>query len=75
MSFIADFYCHEKRLIVEADGSVHDSEEAKERDENRTYELERPGIRIIRFTNHEIKHQINEVLNKIKEVADSIVLL
>ena len=75
LSFIADFYCHEKRLIVEVDGSVHDSKEAKERDENRTYELERHGIRIIRFTNHEVKNNINEVLSKIKEVSDGIVKL
>jgi very-short-patch-repair endonuclease len=71
LSFVADFYCHEKRLIVEVDGSVHDNEEAKERDENRTYELERYGIKVIRFTNHEIKHNINEVLIKIKQASDS----
>ncbi|HLN52950.1 MAG TPA: endonuclease domain-containing protein, partial [Lentimicrobium sp.] len=32
LSFVADYYCHEKKLIVEVDGSVHLSDEVLERD-------------------------------------------
>ena len=37
--FIADFYCHEKTLVIEVDGGIHNEEDVKERDENREFEL------------------------------------
>ena len=35
--FIADFYCHEKKLVVELDGAVHDDKMNAQYDEARTY--------------------------------------
>lgn len=70
--FIADFYCHEKRLVIEVDGAVHDSKEAKEYDSNRTYELNETGIMVLRFRNEEILAGMSEVLKRIKEFAASI---
>jgi len=64
--FIVDFYCHEKRLVVEVDGSIHDLTEVKERDEGREEELKNFGLTIIRFTNGEIEYDIENVLNKLK---------
>jgi very-short-patch-repair endonuclease len=49
--FIADFYCHKVRLVVEIDGPVHNTDDQKEYDIGRTSELERYGIQVIRFTN------------------------
>ena len=72
ISFIADFYCHEKRLVVEVDGSVHDDIETKERDENRTFELERYGLKVIRFSNNEIKNNLTQVLETIYKISQSI---
>ncbi len=60
--FIVDFYCHEAKLVIEIDGSIHDSDENKEHDENRTYELEKSGLKVIRFKNEEITDNIDEVL-------------
>jgi very-short-patch-repair endonuclease len=60
--FIVDFYCHEAKLVIEIDGSIHDSDENKEHDENRTYELEKSGFKVIRFKNEEITDNIDEVL-------------
>lgn len=37
--FLADFYCHEKKLAIEVDGAVHDANDAKEYDKGRTFEL------------------------------------
>ena len=65
--FIADFYCHEVRLVIEVDGPIHLSRERKEWDQNRTGELERFGIKVIRFTNQEIKLNTGQVINKIRE--------
>jgi very-short-patch-repair endonuclease len=70
--FIADFYCHEKRLVVEVDGGVHNDKEAKESDEGRTFELKELGIIVIRFTNKEVQHKINDVLKIISEIAMKI---
>ena len=72
LSFIADFYCYEKKLVVEVDGSVHDMSEAKERDEARTHELENFGITVLRFSNEEILTKIDEVLSEISAKAEEI---
>lgn len=70
--FIADFYCHEKGLVIEVDGSVHDSRDAKESDGGRTYELYEFGVTVLRFRNEEVLKEMNLVLKKIREIADSI---
>ena len=65
--FIADFYCHKAKLVIELDGGIHQEIETKERDINRTAEIERFDIKVIRFTNEEVLENIEEVLFKIKE--------
>ena len=60
--FIVDFYCHEAKLAIEIDGNIHDSDENKEHDENRTFELEKSGLKVIRFKNEMIIGNIDEVL-------------
>jgi very-short-patch-repair endonuclease len=64
--FIADFYCHNKRLIIELDGGIHDTPEQKEYDEGRTFELEEKGFKILRFKNEEVINNIENVLFRIK---------
>ena len=39
-NFIADFYCHKAKLIIEIDGSQHYTEEGRQKDEFRTEILE-----------------------------------
>jgi very-short-patch-repair endonuclease len=65
--YVVDFYCHKERLIVEVDGGIHSNKYIKEHDENRTAELERYGIRILRFSNEEVINNTAEVVTKIKE--------
>ncbi len=66
--YIVDFVCLDKKLIVEVDGGYHNSEEQTELDENRTLELEQKHLfKVIRFKNEEVKLNITNVLNKIKE--------
>ncbi|HNW57074.1 MAG TPA: endonuclease domain-containing protein [Bacteroidales bacterium] len=52
--FIADFYCHKLRLVIEVDGEIHNNEQSLEHDEGRTGELEKLGIKTIRFTNEQV---------------------
>ena len=66
--FIADFYCHEAGLVVEVDGGIHESKDQKEYDKDRTVDLNRLGIKVIRFTNREVESNITTVLKRIEEV-------
>lgn len=65
--FIADFYCHEKKLIIELDGSIHNLPEVIKKDIERQKALEKFGIKVIRFKNFELYNNLNSVLEKIKE--------
>ena len=62
--FVADFYCHKYKLVIEVDGEIHLSQ--VEYDENRTAELERFDLTIVRFTNDEVFNDIEGVIEKIK---------
>ncbi len=70
-SFIADFYCHEKKLIIELDGSIHNIKEIFENDLERQAAIEAFGIKVIRFKNEEIYKNIDIVLNKINKAMQA----
>jgi len=61
--YVADFYCHAAKLVVELDGRQH--EWFSDCDAGRTEILERLGIRVIRFTNAEVCDDIDAVLARI----------
>lgn len=67
--FIADFYCHPLKLVIEVDGGIHKTTDQKEYDFGREGELENWGIIIIRFTNEEIESEMSSVLEDIKQVC------
>ncbi len=69
--FIADFYCHPLKLVIEIDGGIHKSQDQKEYDIGREAELERWGINVIRFTNEEIENSIEHVKNEIEQECAS----
>ncbi len=60
-NFIVDFYCHKYKLVIEVDGEIHLLEDVLERDNGRAYEIERLGIKILRFTNKEIFENIDSL--------------
>ena len=63
--FIADFYHHPSKLIIEIDGCVHNQKDIKAYDKLRTYLLKEHGYKIIRFTNNMVESDILCVLKKI----------
>ena len=67
--FIADFYCHPLKLVIEIDGGIHKSHDQREYDLCREAELERWDIKIIRFTNEEIEKDIGLVQRKILQIC------
>ena len=65
-NYIADFYCHEKKLVIEIDGNYHLEIDQKEYDKYRSDDIEELGISVIRFTNDEVITDIESVVSKIK---------
>jgi very-short-patch-repair endonuclease len=65
--YIADFYCHEKKLVIEIDGKIHDHQ--KEYDEYRTYIINRLRIRVWRLKNEELD-DIMGVIAKLKSIIE-----
>jgi very-short-patch-repair endonuclease len=63
--FIVDFYCHNVKLVIEVDGSIHELQ--KEYDINRSDELNNLGLNVIRFTNEEVLNDIELVIDEIKK--------
>jgi len=71
--YIADFISLENRLIIEVDGSIHQLPDNIENDKQRTERLNELGFEVIRFTNNEVLHNIDNVINSIKEKLQQIV--
>ena len=61
--FIADFYCHEEKLVVEIDGGYHIRQQ--DHDELRTAIINLLNIKVIRFSNEQVIDDLKNVLNQI----------
>ena len=69
--FIADFYCRAARLIVECDGHVHTAQAAYDQECDQiiaTYNL-----RILRFTNDRVSHDLPAILADIIQATDTAI--
>ncbi len=65
--YIADFACHELKLVIEIDGGQHGLQTKK--DEMRTRRLEAEGYRVLRFWNNDVLSNVDGVLSQILERA------
>jgi len=65
--YVADFYCHERKLVLELDGGIHEEERQKVHDENRDANLKALGFRIVRFTNDELMEDPDSFLDKVRQ--------
>lgn len=66
--FIADFYCHRLKLVIEIDGPIHKKKEVAEHDRYRQRLIEEDGINVVRFTNEQIETDLNHVISAIQEL-------
>jgi len=62
--FVADFYCHKLKLIIEIDGSIH--HKIKERDKIREFIIKNNNLKIFRVTNKEIISNPEKVLKELE---------
>jgi valyl-tRNA synthetase len=65
--FIVDFVCLKKQLVVEIDGGYHNDPEIQKADKIRTEILESLGYKVIRFSNEEVLHTREKVLESISQ--------
>jgi very-short-patch-repair endonuclease len=65
--YIADFYCAQRRLVIELDGDTHFTERGETYDVLRTAALAERGLHIVRFTNTEVMQQFEAVCARIEE--------
>lgn len=66
--FIADFFCHKARLVVEVDGAIHNNK--GQYDDGRSSEMEKYGIQVIRFTNNDVVNSIEKVIQQIGTIVN-----
>ena len=67
-NFIADFYCHSARLVIELDGSQHYTVQGEADDSARTETLEKYGIYVLRFSNKDVDDNFDGVCQMIGKV-------
>ena len=66
-TYVVDFYCADAKLVVELDGSVHDSPEAQLADCERDAIICDLGLSMMRFRNSDVEERLAYVLEKIEE--------
>jgi very-short-patch-repair endonuclease len=66
-TYVVDFFCYEHRLVVELDGEIHARQ--VEADRVRQQALEALGLRVLRFPNEMVFHDLTSVLAAILQTA------
>ncbi|MDP4262046.1 MAG: endonuclease domain-containing protein [Bacteroidota bacterium] len=64
--YIVDFYCKTVNLVIEVDGSYHNDEEQIIKDKERQKILECMGLNFLRFSEMEVRKDIEQVLKIIE---------
>jgi very-short-patch-repair endonuclease len=64
-SYIVDFVCVDRKLIIELDGGQHTGTAAY--DDRRTRSLARRGYRVVRFWNNDVIENLDGVLSTIQQ--------
>src|ERR1700743_1954466 len=70
-SYIADFYCHTHKLVIELAGSIHRLPEIEKNDLEKQAYLESEGLKVLRFTNNQVFSQLENVFNQIHKHISS----
>ena len=71
-NFIADFYCCQAKLIIEVDGSQHETEQGEQKDKLRTEKLEAYGLQVIRIPNRLVDKDFHKVCDYIDQTVKNI---
>ena len=69
--YIVDFYCAERRLVIELDGGQHS--EQQDYDQRRDAFLEQKNITVLRFWNHQMLNETEAVLEEIYRMVSTAI--
>jgi very-short-patch-repair endonuclease len=61
MNYIADFYCHSLKLVIEVDGGIHNAREQTRKDTIRDQQMQNEGVFVLRITNDSIGRDLLSV--------------
>jgi very-short-patch-repair endonuclease len=64
-NFIADFFCHELKLVIEIDGDTHNWVETQQKDFEKESRLNALGLNVLRFPDTDVYEHLNDVLKTI----------
>ena len=64
-NFIVDFFIAKNKIAIEIDGIQHESDDVKKKDIARDAELSKLGITVLRYSNHSIRYNFDQVCNDI----------
>ena len=67
--YVVDFYCAQANLVVEVDGKQHAAPDHHEADKVRDEALEALGLKVLGFSNRDVRTQLNRV---VAEVSDAV---
>lgn len=70
--YIADFYCHPLKLVIELDGGIHLKTEQKQYDNFRDEDMQRLGITVLRFSNKQMDEESVAVKQNIEQIIYKI---
>lgn len=70
--YIADFYCHKVKLVIELDGEYHQKKDVRIYDEMRENDIRRYGITVLRFKNEEVINEPEKVMHRIADTIATI---
>ena len=65
--FFADFYCHDRKLVIELDGSSHDGHEDEDR--RREAYLRKCALKVLRVSNADVVNDLEGVAKRILQAA------
>ena len=69
--YVLDFLCLKAKLIIELDGEQHHVGKAVARDRRRDARFAASGFLTLRFSNHEVRKNLNAVMDQIIDAARS----
>jgi very-short-patch-repair endonuclease len=70
-SYVVDFYAPAARLVVEVDGSQHQDDIHAQNDVHREESLKSQGLRVLRFTNLQVRQELDSVVCVVAETLKS----
>ena len=66
-NYIVDFFCNKLKLAIECDGYSHEIIEVWEKDTKKTHYLNSLGITVLRFSDHQVLNDLENVLRAIED--------